>query len=50
MQLESLNDAVALFNLGYMYGSGRGVDLDDTEAARWYRLAADQGHVDAGSQ
>ena len=26
-------------------GNGRGVPEDDAEAARWYRLAADQGHA-----
>ena len=30
-----------------MYASGEGVPEDDAEAARWYRLAADQGHADA---
>jgi TPR repeat protein len=28
--------------LGRMYASGRGVWKDDTEAAKWYRQAADQ--------
>ena len=26
-----------------MYEAGRGVPQDDAEAARWYRLAAEQG-------
>ena len=30
-----------------MYDTGRGVPEDDREAVRWYRLAADQGHVTA---
>ena len=30
-----------------MYADGEGVAEDDAEAARWYRLAADQGHADA---
>ena len=38
-------DANAQFNLGLMYGTGRGVRPDDAEAVRWYRLAADQGHA-----
>ena len=29
--------------LGLMYANGEGVLKDDTEAVRWYRLAADQG-------
>ena len=30
-----------------MYADGTGVSQDDTEAARWYRLAADQGDAQA---
>jgi FOG: TPR repeat, SEL1 subfamily len=30
-----------------MVSSGTSVTKDDTEAVRWHRLAADQGHVDA---
>jgi TPR repeat protein len=30
-----------------MYRDGDGVPEDDAEAARWYRLAADQGHAPA---
>ena len=41
-------DAEAQFNLGVMYAKGEGVPRDDTEAARWFRLAAEQG--DATSQ
>jgi len=40
-------NADAQFNLGVIYGKGRGVDQDGNEAVRWYRKAADQGHVDA---
>ena len=29
--------------LGFMYREGQGVPQDDAEAARWYRLAAEQG-------
>ena len=35
--------AEGCYNLGVMYANGRGVPLDDAEAVRWYRLAADQG-------
>ncbi len=35
-------DVVAQFNLGWMNDEGENVPLDDTEAVRWYRLAADQ--------
>jgi tetratricopeptide (TPR) repeat protein len=30
-----------------MYGNGEGVTLDDAEALKWYRKAAEQGHVSA---
>jgi TPR repeat protein len=30
-----------------MYGKGQGVPLDAQEAAKWYRLAAEQGHAHA---
>ena len=30
-----------------MYDKGEGVGEDDKEAAKWYRLAADQGDADA---
>ena len=33
----------AQYNLGYMYDNGEGVPQIDTEAARWYRMAAEQG-------
>ena len=31
-------------NLGWMHKHGRGVEQNDTEAVRWFRLAAEQGH------
>ena len=40
-------DAEAQNILGSSYSSGFGVPEDDAEAARWYRLAADQGHAGA---
>ena len=39
--------ATAQHNLGLMYEKGRGVEQDDTEAARWFRLSADQGNASA---
>ena len=30
-----------------MYATGQGVPEDDTEAVRWFRLAAEQGHAHA---
>ena len=38
-------DAIAQFNLGLMYDNGEGVPEDDTQAVKWYRLAADQGNA-----
>jgi TPR repeat protein len=39
--------AGAQFGLGFMYAEGRGVQRDDVEAVRWYRMAADQGFAGA---
>jgi TPR repeat protein len=40
-------DAVAQFDVGFSYGTGRGVPEDHAEAVRRYRLAADQGFAEA---
>jgi len=32
------------YGLGLMYDNGEGVPQDDTEAVKWYRAAAEQGH------
>ena len=37
----------AQYNLGVMYGKGRGVPQDDKTALKWYRLAAEQGNAAA---
>jgi TPR repeat protein len=37
----------ALFELGLMYCSGRGVSLDLIEAHKWFNLAATRGNSDA---
>jgi len=39
----------AQFNLGYLYATGQGIPTDNTQAALWYRKAADQGHSGAKS-
>ncbi|MCY4029499.1 MAG: SEL1-like repeat protein [Acidobacteria bacterium] len=36
---------MAQHSLGMMHSFGWGVGQDDTEAMRWYRLAAEQGHA-----
>ena len=41
--LAEQGDAGAQFNLGQMYGRGQGVAQNYYEAAKWFRLAADQG-------
>jgi TPR repeat protein len=38
---------VAQNNLGVMYQEGRGVTRDYVEAVKWYRTAAEQGHITA---
>ncbi len=45
--LAKQGDAFAQFNLGIMYGQGRGVPQDKTEAMKWYRRAAERGDADA---
>ena len=45
--LAVAGDPHAQCRLGLLYDKGEGVPQDDTEAVRWYRLAADQGHADA---
>ncbi len=36
-------DAMAQFNLGVMYNTGRGVAQDYKQAVAWFRKAAEQG-------
>jgi TPR repeat protein len=40
-------DAEAQNNLGWMYNDGKGVAKDKVEADKWFRKAAEQGHIDA---
>ena len=40
--LAEQGDTEEQFNLGVTYANGHGVPQDHAEAARWYRLAADQ--------
>ena len=35
---------------GYMYNTGEGVPQNDTEAVRWFRMAAEQGFADGAVQ
>lgn len=45
MPLADDGDAEAQFGVAYLYDEGLGVPQDGVEAIRWYRLAADQGHL-----
>ena len=40
-------DAEAQNTLGAMYATGKGVPQDDQEAAKWFRMSAEQGLADA---
>ena len=42
-------DAQAAFELGEMHASGVGMPESNTEAVRWYRIAAEKGNVKAQS-
>ena len=33
--------------IGIMYAKGMGVERDDTEAVKWHRKAAEQGHAES---
>ena len=46
-ELANSGDAGAQFMIGQKFDQGEGVDRDVGEAMRWYRLAAEQGHVDS---
>ncbi len=45
--LAQTGNVLAQYNLGLMYYNGTGVEKDQSEAAQWYRRAADQGHANA---
>ena len=45
--IAARGDADDQFDLGLMYRNGEGVPQDDTEAAKWFRKAAEQGHPNA---
>ncbi len=40
-------DANAQYRLGSCYSNGDGVETNEVEAVRWYRMAAEQGHAGA---
>ncbi|MEM7120884.1 MAG: trypsin-like peptidase domain-containing protein [Pseudomonadota bacterium] len=43
--LAAKGDAEAQYLVGYLYDDGLGVEHNLAEAARWYRMAAEQHHV-----
>ena len=45
--LAGQGDAAAQFYLGVMYYNGHGIAQDYEQAVYWYRLAAEQGNVNA---
>ena len=47
LPLAERDDAEARYSVGLLYRNGWGVQRDDTEAARWFRLAAYQGHINS---
>ena len=47
LPLAENENADARYHVGLLYRNGLGVLRDDSEAARWWRLAAHQGHLNA---
>ncbi|MSO21522.1 MAG: sel1 repeat family protein [Acidobacteria bacterium] len=47
--LAEAGDADSQFRLGSLYGGGLGVPQDTAEAVKWYRMAAEQGVVEAAN-
>ena len=45
--LAKSGDAIAQYNIGWMYDQGMGVDQSDREAIIWYKKSANQGEIDA---
>ena len=50
LPLAEQGDVAAQYRLGVMYDKGEGVRENDTEAVKWYRLAAEQGAFEAQEQ
>ncbi len=49
LPLAQRGNALAQFRMGEMYSEGEGVQKDEKEGLRWYRLAAEQGNASAQS-
>lgn len=48
--VENTGTADALYNLGMLYSTGQGVQLDYVQAHKWFNLAAMQGSEEAKSK
>lgn len=46
-QAATKGHAKAMYNLGYMYENGEGMDQNTGEAIRWYQKASQKGNIDA---
>ena len=40
-------NAAAQYNMGYIYNNGITIDIDTSEALKWYTLSANQGYEQA---
>lgn len=47
LPIATAGDPLAQFYIASMYDEGEGVELDDAEAVKWYRMSAEQGDADA---
>lgn len=45
--LAEQGQAIAQYQLGFLYANGKGVTKDDAKARQWYEKAAIQGHTEA---
>lgn len=50
IQEANQGDVKAQFALGNIYHKAMGMPVNEAEAAKWYRKAAEQGHADAQNQ
>ncbi len=48
-QAEATKTGDALYNLGLLYSTGQGVEMDYVQAHKWFNLAALQGNEAARS-
>ena len=46
-RLAKQGDMIAQYTLAFRHETGRGAPQSDSEAKKWYRKAAEQGHMGA---